>query len=271
MTRISAILLLTFISLNLTTKSQDEEAIRNIIRSFTNDLSKLVETGAKSADKLMEYTNQNFKYERTVINIFGVVNEMSMDHRTISYMMRQMKSSNLNNKRVLGNLDDIIVRNNLAYASYTSSYELYESDRLLNKGNQFVNLIFRKNPSGEWKIERMNVTSVDDLTFKSTCICEIYENQGLQDIITETILPDGSEATIAEDKFSVDEKVNPRDVRHNFRDYLWASNGAIFKRNVDGSQGDQIGVAQSRQEMLLTLLKKEVYPDRCDNVIRKIK
>lgn len=258
--------------LNFHSKAQnEEEKIKSIITNFNSDVAKLFDKGGAEAEKLLSYVNSNFKYQRHVINIFNNYKVEVMDYKTTVFVLNEMRSSNVANKRVVKSIDNIKVSNNLAYASYVTDYELYESDRMINKGTQYVDLIFRKTPTGEWKIESMIITNVDDITYKSTCICEIYETQGMKNILSQTILPDGSEAQLVEDKFIIDESMEPRQVRFGFKDYLWNSGGAIFRRNIDGSTGEQVGTAASRQELILTLLKKEIYPDRCDNVIRKLK
>jgi hypothetical protein len=259
-------------ALPLSSYSQnDADDIRGIIRELNKDLAQLITEGSSRADNIISYTSPHFVYNGKTVNVMNVVNRSNGNKKTVSFALHEMRSSNVRAKRTIVNLDQVYVRGNLALARYEVEYELYESDRMINKGIQYNELIFRKNGEGKWKIESISVLNVDEITYKSTCICEIYETKGLQNIITETIVPDGHEADILEDKFSIDEKTEPRLVRHGFRDYLWATSGAIFKRNPDGTQGAQIGTAKNRQDLLLTLLKKEVYPDRCNNVIRKLK
>jgi len=252
-------------------QSSEEDKIREVIRAFTKDLVELKVLGAAKADKVLGYTTQNFHLEAKVINIMNVVSSESFNMKEVNLVIHQLKRSDVSFKRTLGDLDDVYVRERLAYARYKNEYELYESDRLLNKGTQYVDLIFRKNLDQKWRIDYMRYVDVDDIQYKGMCICEIYENKGLKNIITSTIVPDGSTADVLEDKFSIDDDMDPRAVRHGFRDYLWSNNGQVHKRKLDGTQGDQIGTAKSRQELLLLLLKKEVYPDRCYNVIRKLK
>ena len=172
--------------------------------------------------------------------------------------------------RTLGPLDEVYVRDKTAFARYYNDYELYESDRLINKGRQYVDLIFRKYEVG-WKIEWMVALDVDDLEYKGMCLCEIYENKGLKNIMTETIVPNGSDVYIAEDKFTILIDQEPRLVRFEFREYEWYQNGAVYLRNPDGTKGRALGTSGSRQELILNLLKKEIYPDRCFNVVRRLK
>lgn len=258
------------LSLNVQAQS-DLEAIKTLIKNFNSDAVKLVSEGSERADKIMAYASADFHYQITTINILNQVTSKSMNKKEISFVLHEMRQSNVTSKRILGNLDDIHIRGKLAFAAYEIDYELFESERLINKGHQYVYMILQKNSESTWHISSLSVTNLDDETYKSMCICEIYENKGLSNIITETIVPDGSDATVIEDKFSIDENVEPRNVRHGYKDYLWAANGAIYRRNLDGTQGDQIGKAGSRQELLLSLLKNEVYPDRCNSVIRKLK
>lgn len=257
-------------SLNAHSQS-DLEAIKTLIKNFNSDAGKLVSEGSGRADKIIAYASADFHYQVTTINILNQVTTRSMNKKEISFILHEMRQSNVTSKRTLGSLDDIQLRGNLAFAAFEIDYELFESERLINKGHQYVYMILQKNSESKWHISSLNVTNLDDETYKSMCICEIYENKGLSNIITETIVPDGSDAAVLEDKFSIDENVEPKNVRHGYKDYLWAANGAIFKRNLDGTQGDQIGNAGSRQELLLNLLKNEVYPDRCNSVIRKLK
>lgn len=266
------VFVIAFAALPFTTFSQnDVDKIKEIIKDLNKDLEQLKSEGSSRADKIMNYTSPQFIYQGKTINVMNVVTRNNANKKVLSFALHEMKSSNVKAKRTPGNLDQIYVRGKLALARYEVEYELFESDRMINKGIQYNEVIFRKNSDGVWKIESISILNVDEITFKSTCICEIYETKGLKSIITETIVPNGHEADILEDKFSVDESTTPRLVRHGFRDYYWDINGAIYKRNTDGSQGVQIGFAKSRQEMLLTLIKKEVYPDRCSNVIRKLK
>ena len=249
----------------------DKEAIRKMIREFTQDVSSLTSEGGAMADKIMSYTSPKFTYENRTVNIMNLITTETMSKDKIAFLLNQMKRSQVSSKRTLGNLDAVFVRRNLALAKYEVDYELFEDDRMINRGHQWVTMLLSKNSTNEWKIETLNVLNADDITYKSTCICEIYETQGLKNIITETIVPDGHEVDYMEDKFSIEEGQNPRLVRHGFKDYYWDVNGSIFFRNPDGSQGRQVGTAKSRQELLLTLIQKEVYPDRCSNVIRKLK
>ena len=148
------ILLTTFITVSKPVFSQGEEDnIKSIIKSFNEDINKMLSNGSAVADLLISYVNPNFNYQRKVVNIFNNVAVQNMDYKTISSALREMRSSNVTSKRSLGSLDDIVVRNKLAVAHYTTTYELYESDKLINKGRQYIELIFRKNPSGEWKID----------------------------------------------------------------------------------------------------------------------
>lgn len=271
-TKISIFLSVLAVIASLNVQSQtDLEAVKTLIKNFNSDAGKLVSEGSERADKLISYTSADFHYQASTINILNQVTFKSLNKKEISFVLHEMRQSNVTSKRTLGNLDDIHIRGNLAFASFEIDYELFESERLINKGHQWLYMILRKNSESEWKISTLNVTNLDDETYKSMCICEIYENKGLSNIITETIVPDGSDATVLEDKFSIDESVSPKNIRHGYKDYLWGANGAIYKRNIDGTEGEQIGNAESRQELLLSLLKKEIYPDRCINVIRKLK
>ena len=249
----------------------DKEAIRKIIKEFTQDVSDLTTHGGVMVDKIMSYTSPKFIYENRTVNIMNLITTENMSKEKISFLIAQMKRSNVRSKRKLGNLDQVYVRRNMALAKYEVDYELFEDDRMINRGHQWVTMVLSKNVNNEWKIETLNVLNADDITYKSTCVCEIYETKGLQNIITETIVPDGHEVDYMEDKFSIDESQNPRLLHHGFKEYYWDMSGAIYFRNPDGTQGRQVGNAKSRQELLLTLIQKEVYPDRCSNVIRKLK
>ncbi len=248
----------------------DEEQIKEIIRDFNKDVAKLMEIGSSRAEKVLSYTHPHFTYESRTVNVMNIVSKDSYNKKMVTFLLNELRASGLTVKRKLGPLNEIYIRENLAVARFELDYELYESERLINKGIQYDEYILRKNSEGKWMIEYMYILNIDDITYKSKCITEIYETKGLSNILTETIVPDGHNADVLEDKFSVDESTAPRLVRHGFRDYLWDVNGTIFKRNVDGTPGDKVGVARSRQEMLITLLQKEVYPDRCTTVIRKL-
>jgi len=266
------VLAVSIAALPLSSYSQsDADRIRGIIKDLNKDVEKLVSEGSSRADKIIGYTSPHFIYQNRTINVMNVVNRNNANKKVLSFALHEMRSSDVKAKRTVGSLDQIFVRENLAIARFEVEYELFESERMINKGIQYTEMIFRKNSEETWKIESISSLNLDEITFKSICICEIYETKGLKNIITQTIVPDGHEADILEDKFSVDESTTPRLVRHGFRDYYWDTSGAIFKRNTDGSHGVQIGFAKSRPELLLTLLKKEVYPDRCSNVIRKLK
>ncbi|MEQ8323614.1 MAG: hypothetical protein RIC15_11830 [Vicingaceae bacterium] len=262
--------LLTLIIFNLQAQKSDEDEIRDIITSFTSAVELLRTEGSAAAPKVLPFVSTSFRFDTKVINLMNVVTHETFDLKMVQAFLEQMKASDLMIDRNLGPLDDVVSRGNLAYAKYYNDYELYENDRLISKGRQFVELIFKKY-DGKWKIDWMTSLEVDDIEYKGMCVCEIYENKGLKNIITETIVPDGSSVDFVQDKFSIDESTEPKNVRQGFRDYLWYSNGAVHRRNLDGSKGEQITLAKSRQELILNLLKTEVYPDRCFNVVRKLK
>ena len=72
-------------------------------------------------------------------------------------------------------------------------------------------------------------------------------------------------------KFIIDTEFDPRSVRVDMKEYQWFINGQIYNKTREGGKGNQVGLAKSEQQMILTLLKKEIFPDRCFNVIRKLK
>lgn len=273
--KIFTAILISLFSISNLTFAQNEEAerkkIMTMIKEFNEDAAQLPTKGSLQADKILSYVNANLFYQTTTINILNQVNRESANKELIAHILREMRQTDIISKRNLGAFEDFSIRGNVASFTYTVDYELYESDRLINKGHQNAYAIVRKDSDGNWKIESLNVFNADDKTYKSTCICEIYETKNLQNIIVETILPDGHEADIVEDKFSIDESVEPKTVRHGFRDFYWTADGSIFRRKIDGSQGEKIGNAKSRQELLLSLIKIEAYPDRCSTVVRKLK
>ncbi|MEQ9062710.1 MAG: hypothetical protein RIE58_00925 [Vicingaceae bacterium] len=261
--------LLTLVIFNIQAQTE-EDKIREIIMSFTKAVQKLRSEGAAAAPEATSYISNSFRYDAKIINVMNIVKVESYDFKTIQAYLSQLKASELSIDRKLGPLDDVKVRGTLAYAKYYSDYELFENDRMISKGRRYVELIFRKYDNA-WKIDWMTSLEIDDIEYKGMCVCEIFENKGLKNIITETIVPDGSNVDFMNDKFSIDESTEPKNVRQGFRDYLWYSNGAVHRRNLDGSKGEQITLAKSRQELILNLLKTEVYPDRCFNVVRKLK
>ncbi|HAW51595.1 MAG TPA: hypothetical protein DCX54_04595 [Flavobacteriales bacterium] len=251
-------------------QKSEEDVIRDIIVKFTRNIEALKSDGAAVAPALFSFASNNFKLEIKKINTMNVVQSESYDFKTVKAVISQMRASDLVLDRTLGPLDDVFVRDRTAYARYYNDYEIVESDRMINKGRQFVELIFRKYEN-DWKIEWMIAQDIDDLEYKGMCLCEIYENEGLKNIMTETIVPNGAGVYYAEDKFTILTDQEPRLVRTGFREYEWHQNGSVNLRNPDGTKGRVIGTAPSRQELILNLLKKEIYPDRCFNVVRKLK
>jgi hypothetical protein len=251
-------------------QNSEEDKIREIIISFTKDIEALKSEGAAKAPALFAYVSNNFKLESKKINTMNVVKQETNDLKTIKAFLNQLKATDLVLDRTLGPLDEVYVRDKAAFARYYNDYELFESDRMISKGRQYVSLIFRKYENG-WLIESMSAIDLDDMEYKGMCLCEIYENNGLKDIMTETIIPNGSEVYFAQDKFTILADQEPKLVRNGFREYEWYQNGAVYFRNPDGTKGRALGTAGSRQELLLNLLKKEVYPDRCFNVVRRMK
>lgn len=248
----------------------EEQKIEKMVRDLLKDVEQLQSKGSEMAERVASYTAPNFSYHVRTVNIMNHVIDDKINKEVLTALLQAMRSSNVMAKRKLTDIS-VNVRENMGLAVYEVDYELYESDRLINKGHQWAYMLLRKNSDGQWKVESLDVLNADDKTFKSTCICEIYENKGLQNILVETILPDGYEADIVNDKISIDESMDPRNVRLGFKDYYWHADGRIFKRMFDGSEGEQIGTAKSRPELILTLIQKEAYPDRCFSVIRKIK
>ena len=251
-------------------QNSEEDKIRSIIESFTKDIEALKSEGAVKAPALFAYVSNNFRFDSKKINTMNVVKQETIDLKVLKTFLNQLKATNLTLDRTLGPLDEVYVRDKTAFARYYNDYELFESDRMINKGRQFVSLIFRKYETG-WLIESMSAIDLDDVEYKGMCLCEIYEHQGLKDIMTETIVPNGSEVYIAQDKFTILADQEPKLVRNSFKEYEWYQNGSVYVRNPDGTRGRSIGSAGSRQELLLNLLKKEVYPDRCFNVVRRLK
>lgn len=248
----------------------EEDKIRDIITSFTRDIEALRSEGAIKAPAIYSYASNNFRFDSKKINTMNVVKHETYDLKTVKLVLSQLKATSLTLDRTLGPLDEVYVRDNTAFARYYNDYELFESDRMINKGRQYVDLIFRKYDTS-WKIDWMVALDVDDAEYKGMCLCEIYENNGLKNIMTETIVPNGSSVYMAKDKFVIIKDQEPRLVRHEFREYEWYKNGAVHVRNPDGTKGKALGAAKSRQELLLNLLKLEVYPDRCFNVVRRLK
>jgi len=248
----------------------EEDKIRDIIESFTSDIEALRSEGAAKAPAIFSYVSNDFKFDSKKINTMNVVLHETFDLKKIKLILNQLKATNLTLDRTLGPLDEVYVRDKAAFARYYNDYELFESDRVISKGRQYVDLIFRKSESG-WKITWMVALDIDGIEYKGMCLCEIYENNGLKNIMTETIVPNGSSIYLAKDKFVILSDQEPRLVRHEFREYEWYKNGAVHVRNVDGTKGKALGSAKSRQELLLSLLKKEIYPDRCFTVVRKLK
>ena len=71
--------------------------------------------------------------------------------------------------------------------------------------------------------------------------------------------------------FIIDDEFDPKSVRYDLKEYQWYNNGQLYKKTKEGKKGAQLGLAKSDIEMILMLLKMEVFPDRCVNVIRKLK
>lgn len=264
---LSAALLMSFSLL----AQGEEEVIRNMIREMNANISDLQKDGGDQAGKVMSHANLDFQYNRKVINILNIVNHQRFDRETTAFILKEMRASNLINKRTLGSLDQVVVRNNLAMAMYTCDYELYDDKSLLNKGKQYVQLILKKVGDGGWKVSWMDVLSLDDATYKSTCICELDESAGPKNMTTNTIVPNGHEAEVVKNNFTIDESIDPREIMHGSQAYAWASNGPVYKKNQDGSKGQQLGNAATRHEAFMVILKGDLYPDRCNLVARKLK
>ena len=248
---------------------QDEkETVRKFIQEFQNHAVKLRMHGNSEANEILKYISSNYTMSATRINIKNMVTHERLNFKEITAVVNQMRATNLTLKRKINNLDEVYVRDNLAFATYSSDYHWYEEDRLISHGRQFVNMILKKYPEKGWLVEVFNFVDADDQSFKGKCITGIYESKGRKNILSQTLIPDGTDMDELEDNFIIHSELEPKLIQQAYKDYYWAKNGGIYKKNRDGTQGDQLGNAKTQDEAIMFLLKTEIYPDRCFSVVK---
>lgn len=274
MSKIKIVVSIMLISLLQSTSmfAQDEaDEIRQIVKEFHKTSSKFRTEGFTAAEDLLKFVSTNFTLDGTSINIKNVVSREKWNYKETVARLNRSRGNKLTLKRTIRNLDQVYVRDNLAYARYENDYEWYEGERLISKGIQFSDVIFKKYPEKGWLIESFNFLDADNMQYKGMCISEIYETKGNDEILTRTLVPDGTVMDQFDDQFKIHTDFEPKLVQHAYKDYLWTQTGAVFHKKRDGSQGTQIGNAKTKEKMVLLLLQKEVYPDGCFNVVPMLK
>lgn len=244
-----------------------------VLKDFAKAYSTLSEHHDK--DKILAFFAPNLATVITTINIKGEVQNRYSDYREFAaYLERLTHTQNTQVNYSINKILHTIVKKNFAVIVYEAAYEILRDGELLIKGHE-VNTANMVQSDNRWLISYYTIYDVAAEQQRGSCRCEIFKGEGNK-YLTRTSYPSGTRYEAAMDNFivgDIDNRIGGHLVKVRDLYFLWKRNGSVMRAVAEGGQlresGEELGLTDDEQEMLLIILRKVLFADNCLSVRKK--
>ncbi|MEM7657921.1 MAG: hypothetical protein AAF399_17480 [Bacteroidota bacterium] len=268
MIRLPQILLIALFVLGLVPPqesfAQDEKATQTELEAFLDNFAKDYANLPKSKNiqSLLKYFDEKAKSN---IFSFGISGQSRVSNSDIpgfeSYLKSIIRASEINLTYDIQDIYHTYTTSTFASLSYSLNYETKETNGIWVKGVETVMMALEKS-NDQWKIVHYSIIQVEDEKLKGTCLCEIFLTEEADgEVVTKTTIPDGR---------SYSKKFNNFEFKTIEGEWLIRAGDDSFKRRangemvmLNGEEETKLGIANSRREAVLIILKERIYADSC--------
>lgn len=252
--------------------NDDTEACIQVLKDFAQAYSGISEH--RNRDEVLAFFTPNLATEITTVNIKGNVQNRSSDYRQFAqYLDGLINTRTLKIRYSVDKILHTIVKGNFGVVVYETSYEILRDGESLIKGTEVntANLIKANN---RWLISYYTIYDIAANVQRGSCQCEIFKGEDNK-YVTRTSYPSGTRYEVTMDNFTIgfNDKVGGRLIRVRDLFFVWKRTGNIVQLSMEGNQfkeiGEELGVTDDDQEMLLTILRTVLFADNCLSVRKR--
>lgn len=252
--------------------ADDTEACIQVLKDFAQAYSGISEH--RSSDKVLAFFTPALVTEITTINIKGNVQNRYTDYRQFAqYLDGLINTRTLKIRYSLDKVLHTVVKGNLGVVVYETSYEISRDGESLIKGTE-VNTANLVKSNNRWLINYYTIYDIAANQQRGSCQCEIFKGEDNK-YVTRTSYPSGTRYEVAMDNFTIgfNDKIGGRLIRVRDLFFVWKRGGSIVQLAFEGGQpkevGEELGVTDDDQEMLLTILRAVLFADNCLSVRKR--
>lgn len=252
--------------------NDDVEACVQLLKDFTQAYSDISEH--QSSEKVLAFFTPSLVTEIITINIKGNIQNRYTDYRQFSqYLDGLINTRTLKIRYSVDKILHAFVKGNFGIIVYETSYEILRDGESLIKGTEVntANLIKSNN---RWRINYYTIYDIAANQQRGSCQCEIFKGADGK-YVTRTSYPSGTRYEVMMDNFTIgfNDKIGGYLIRVRDLFFVWKRTGSIVQLSFAGSQptevGEELGVTDDEQEMLLIILRAVLFSDNCISVRKR--
>jgi len=245
---------------------QTREKIEAIITQYTTAYSKLAEGKNKAA--MLELCDENIVSSIFYFGISGNSRVYQSDYRGLEkHLDKILRTEGVMLKYEVQDIPWIYTKDHTAAATYVVDYEIKEPEGIWVKGKESVTMGLRK-VEDEWKIVRLTVLGFDDERLKGTCLTELFVSESEDgEVITKTTVPSGQSYNTFFNNFDFTNTPKGSLIRTPDETFRWTrESGELAWLDRSGEGEEAIGNAESKRDIVISLLKDYYYKGSCSSM-----
>lgn len=242
-----------------------ETTIKQHLQSFAEAYAKLPES--KNKQSVLRHFSRDMQSNIFYFGISGRTRATNSNYEGFSvYLDKLLSASGMMIKYDVKEVLYVRVIDDVATAVVNVTYEMKEEDGIWVKGEETASYALQKQADG-WKIVHLTVMGMEDEKLKGSCLCELFVEEGsASGVVTKTTVPAGRSYSTHFNDFSFRASEGNWIIKAGDKLYRWERAGNLFKMDESGIVQPAIGSSNSKKDIVLLILAKDLYGDNCANI-----
>ncbi len=245
------------------TKEGAEQAVTNFAKAYEN-LPKSKDT--KGILNMVSKDLFSTIINSSVADNFGLVRSTYGDFEGFVTSMSQQKDLSITYK--VNKILKTNFRGKSAVVVCDISYQYKKGNVVQRKGVEATTFVLRFYKDG-WKILNFNVVNLEEELNVGQCACEVF-TASTGNYMTKTTVPAGASYSKEIDEFEINKgQGGIYFISSGDKDYTWIRDGEIKRKDASTNKEIVIGTAVDELEAVLTIVRNDLYANKCSEFRRR--
>lgn len=244
--------------------TEDEKELKAIVTEFAEAYAKVGET--KDIKGVIKYIHPKVSATLVSSNVNENVKVVNSDYAAFRrYLAMITRAENVKIDYELAEILHVHSRGTIGVVAYVVTYTNKKDGEVWAKGSETVTLTFKKFDE-DWKIIHYTIVGIEDEKNRGACLCEVFAgNEG--DYVVKTTVPAGRsyETTLSNFEFRSAPR-NAQTILVKDKKYHWGADGELWRTDAEGNQTDKLGRAVKHTEVILSILRQDLFAENCAKI-----
>ncbi len=244
--------------------SEDEVLLKKIVEDFAEAYATVGQS--KDGMSVLKYMHPRVSATLVSSNVNENVKVVESDYKGFTeYLKGVVRTEGVKIDYEITDFLRIYARGTIGVVAYVVEYTNKKDGEVWAKGNEMVTLTFKK-IDDSWKIIHYTVLGIEDEKNRGACLCEIFAGNA-NDYVVKTTVPAGRTYETSLNNFEF--RSAPRNssfVTVGDKKYRWLANGELWRTDAQGNQTTKLGRAVKHDEVILFVIRQDLFADNCAGI-----